>query len=250
MSEPHGARREGGCVLAGAGETRRLLLPPLADIPGLAHAFTTRGTDPELALAAAAGGRLPIVSLRQEHGREVRVVEDGDASPPDGHVPRGDALITRRRGVGLQVSVADCVPVLICDPVGGWLGAVHAGWRGTAAGVVTAAIRALVGRGARCRDLLVALGPAIGRCCFEVGPEVVDAFRRSGPTGAACVLDGPPARVDLIEANLRQAVHEGVPAERIGTAGLCTSCRTDILESHRRSRGAAGRTAALIAWRE
>jgi YfiH family protein len=212
------------------------------------HAFTTRGSDPHAVIAAAAGRPLPLFAMSQRHGREVHEVRWDGAPPVPAERPRGDALITRRRGIGLQVGVADCVPVLLCDPVGGFIGAAHAGWRGTVAGIVTAAIRALNRRGSRSTDLLVALGPSIGDCCFEVGEEVAAEFRRLYPTQASIVTDGPPARVDLIEANRRQALQEGVPAERIASSGLCTACRPDLLESHRRSRGAAGRMAGLIAW--
>jgi hypothetical protein len=247
----NGARaggREGLCLLVGTGNDRRLLQPLLAGVPGLVHAFTTRGTDPSRAFAAAAGRAMPLASLHQTHGRRIHAVEDRDALPAPGRIPVGDALISRRRGVGLLVSVADCVPALVCDPVSGWIGAVHAGWRGTVAGVLAGAIRALLERGARSADLLVALGPSIGRCCYSVGPEVAAAFRDSWPGAEDAVLAGDPAHVDLIEANRRQALHEGVAPERIAAAGLCTACRPDLLESHRRSRGSPGRTAAFIAW--
>jgi len=240
--------REGQCHVVGTGAIRRLMLPLFMEIPGLSHAFTARGSDPVRAIAAAAGRSLPVFALRQVHGRAVHAIEERDSPPPPGQSPKADALITRRRGVGLQVSVADCVPALICDPVRGWLGAVHAGWRGTVAGALKATIHALIGRGARSADLLVPLGPSIGRCCFEVGEEVVAAFRDSDPAGGTSIVDGRPARVDLIAANHRQAVQEGVPEDRIATSGLCTACRPDLLESHRRSNGAPGRTAAFIDW--
>ena len=249
MNQPPATDAAGRCRISGSGTTRRLALPLLTEVPGLIHAFTTRGSLTEEAIAEAAGRPLPLASVRQVHGTEVHAVEDTDALAVPGERPAGDALITRRRGVGLQVGVADCVPALLCDPVSGWIAAVHAGWRGTVAGAVTAAIRALARRGVRSADLRMALGPSIGLCCFEVGPEVADAFRRAGLPGLAEPADGRPARIDLPESNRWQALREGVPPERIAASGLCTACRPDLLESHRRSRGSPGRMAAVIAWR-
>jgi len=249
MNQPPAGDVAGRCRIAGSGTTRRLTLPLLAEVPGLIHAFTTRGSLVEEAIAEAAGRPLPLASVRQTHGTEVHTVGDHDALAAPGERPAGDALITRRRGVGLQVSVADCVPVLLCDPVSGWIAAVHAGWRGTVAGAVTSAIRALARRGVRSDDLRMVLGPSIGLCCFEVGEEVVEAFRRAGLPGTTPGVDGRPARIDLLESNRWQALREGVLPERIAASGLCTACRPDLLESHRRSRGRPGRMAAVIAWR-
>lgn len=240
---------EGGCRISGSGTTRRLTLPLLTEVTGLVHAFTTRGSLAEEAIAEAAGRPLPLASVRQVHGTEVHALEDTDALAVPGERPAGDALITRRRGVALQVSVADCVPVLLCDPVSGWIAAVHAGWRGTVAGAVTSAIRALARRGVRSADLRMALGPSIGPCCFEVGEEVLEAFRRAGLPGIKPASDGRPGRIDLPESNRWQALRQGVLPETIAASGLCTACRPDLLESYRRSRGSPGRMAAVIAWR-
>jgi copper oxidase (laccase) domain-containing protein len=104
--------------------------------------------------------------------------------------------------------------------------------------------------GSRPDDLRVALGPAIGRCCFEVGDEVVERLLNADPGAGSCILRAPGRRmrVDLIEANRRQALEFGVIAPRIQSTGLCTRCEPDRLESYRRSGPGAGRMAALIAW--
>src|SRR5262245_39230335 len=99
---------EGGCLIDGSGRTRRLTSPLLTEIPGLAHAFTARGAVPGEAIAEAAGRPLPIASLRQVHGAEVHALEDHAPIAAPGERPAGDALITRRRGVGLEVRIADC----------------------------------------------------------------------------------------------------------------------------------------------
>jgi YfiH family protein len=145
--------------------------------------------------------------------------------------------------------VADCVPILVADPVSGAIAAVHAGWRGTVAGVLAATLHALRSKGGRTADVRLAMGPSIGACCFEVGAEVVEAFRRTAPDPEPCIVGGPRPRLDLIEANRRQALALGVAPGNIGSAGLCTSCRPDLLASYRRSGGAPGRMAGIVAWR-
>jgi hypothetical protein len=202
---------------------------------------------------------MPLYTLRQAHGALVHLAPwdearrlsaraaggAGSAAPPE-----GDALVTRRPGIALGVWVADCAPILIADDRSGALAAVHAGWRGTAAGVLRAAIGVLRGTlGAHPSDLRVAIGPSIGPCCFEVGEEVVDALLRADAGAEACVLPGVKRRVDLVEANRRQALECGVAPQRIQAAGLCTFCRGDLLASYRRDRHSAGRMAAIIGWR-
>jgi purine-nucleoside/S-methyl-5'-thioadenosine phosphorylase / adenosine deaminase len=232
-------------VLLGDGPTRRLQTRLLTAVPGLTHAFTVKGSDAQAVLGETMGAHGGLRSLRQVHGANVRIVE------PDASSPRleGDALATREPHIPLAVWVADCPPILVCDPKSRALAAVHAGWRGTVAGILRAAIETLrQSFGARPADLLVAIGPSIGPCCFEVGDEVVEALLRADGGAATCVISGPRKRIDLIEANRRQALMSGVPAAQIRAAGLCTVCRTDLLPSYRRDREAAGRMAGIIAW--
>jgi polyphenol oxidase len=225
-------------------------LPILASIPGLAHGFTVKGSTPEAVLRAITGTEMPLRTLRQVHG--ARVVRAGSGQEPPGAADpvEGDALVTADPGLALGVSVADCVPVLVCDPRSRALAAVHAGWRGTVAGVVRAALGVLVqSHGARSRDLRVGIGPSIGPCCFHVGDEVVEALLDADPGAAPCVLGGTGSRrIDLVEANRRQLIEAGVPSGQIQATGLCTRCRDDLLESYRRSSGHAGRMAAIIGW--
>ena len=235
--------------LLGQGPARRLEMPLLASVAGLAHGFTVSGSDPAAVVREAVGRDLPLRTLKQVHGAAVRRAGGSDRAatlPP----PEGDALITAEAGLALGVWVADCVPILVCDPRTRALAAVHAGWRGTTARVLDAAVGALgAAFGSRPADLIVALGPAIGPCCFEVGDEVVERLLEADPGAAACVLGGRRRRIDLPSANRRQALAAGVRPERVAAAGLCTVCRADLLESYRRQRGAGGRMAGLIAWR-
>jgi len=235
--------------LVGDGPSRRLLLPLLETVPDLAHAFTVSGSDPAAVMAAMTSHPLPLFTLRQVHGAVVVAMDETRPALPASPAPPGDALVTARRGAALCVQVADCIPILMADPVSGLVAAVHAGWRGTVAGVLPATLRMFRARGGRTADVRMALGPSIGACCFEVGEEVVEAFRRSVPDAGSCILPGPRPRIDLIEANRRQALALGVGPENIGAAGLCTACRPDLLESYRRSGGASGRMAGVIAWR-
>jgi YfiH family protein len=239
----------GQARLGGIGPARHLTLLLLSGIPGLAHAFTVTGSDEEAVLEAVTGRRAPLFLLRQVHGRLVHRVEPDATPAPPGHRPAADALTTSRRDVALGVRVADCVPILLVDPVSGATAAVHAGWRGTVAGVLPAAIRDLAVLGAKTRDLRIGLGPSIGPCCFQVGDEVVAEFHRADPQASSSIMAGTPARIDLIHANRLQAIACGVREDRIAAAGLCTVCRGDLLESYRRSRGSPGRMSALIAWR-
>ena len=239
----------GQARLEGSGPTRRLTLPVLTEIPGLAHVYTVLGSDEDAVLAAVTKRRTSLFQLRQVHGALLHRVEAGESPASQEHRPSADALTTSRRDVALGVRVADCVPILLADPVSGVTGAVHAGWRGTVAGVLRAAIRDLCALGAMAEDIRVGLGPSIGPCCFEVGDEVVAALRRSDPQASRSILAGVPARIDLIDANRRQAIACGIREDHLAATGLCTVCRGDLLESFRRSRGAPGRMSALIAWR-
>jgi len=240
-------------TLRGSGPTRRIEVPILAAVPGLLHVFTVKGSDPRAAIAEAAGREVPLLTLRQVHGAKVRLV-DRSARAAAGGLPareEGDALIVSGPDVAAGVWVADCLPILICDERTRTVAAVHAGWRGTVAGVVGAAIATMRARcGANPSQLRLAMGPAIGPCCFEVGDEVVEPLVGAFPDAAACVVGGRRSRVDLAEANRRQARAAGVPDEAMQAAGLCTLCRPDLLESYRRERGAAGRMAGIIAWKE
>jgi YfiH family protein len=237
--------------LVGEGAVRRLLLPLLDPVPGLVHGFTVIGSDPDAVVASATGRPGPLATLRQVHGRVVRWVEPGDPLAVGDARPDGDAILTARHDVALGVATADCVPILLADERGRFIGAVHAGWRGTVASVLPAALDALRQRGADLERIRVGMGPCIGPCCFEVGDEVVKAIVRADPGGACAVTRSPGARakVDLALLNRRQALRAGVPEGNIAASSLCTVCRGDLLESYRRSGGRPGRMIAFVAWR-
>jgi YfiH family protein len=218
------------------------------------HLFTTRqlGLPSDAAWRAladalgAAGGR--IVWLNQVHGRDVVVV--GSHLPSE--TPRADALVSAAPDVALVVRAADCVPLLIADANTGAVAAVHAGWRGTCARVAPAAIDAMAREfGSRPADLVVAIGPAIAPCCYEVGSDVVDAFAAAGHE--RYLIDRwfltpreRTMRLDVPGANRDQLVLAGVREENIHACGLCTAMHLDVLTSYRAERERAGRIAAAI----
>jgi YfiH family protein len=156
--------------------------------------------------------------------------------------PRADALVSRRGGVRIGVKTADCVPVLLVDPVNRAVAAIHAGWRGSAANIVGAAIRQLTTKwGTRPENLRAAIGPSIGLCCYEVGPEVARQFETWLPELAS--LSGH-AHLDLPAVNEWQLREAGVTD--IWKSGECTFCMADRFFSFRRERERAGRMMSFI----
>jgi YfiH family protein len=199
-------------------------------------------------LARAAGA--PLFVATQVHGAAIARVRAGD-TPADLAGVRADGLCSDRADVALGVFVADCIPAVIADPRTGAFAAVHAGWRGTVAGVLPAAVRALGEHfGARPGDLRVALGPAIGPCCFEVGPEVVEAFEAGvpGARAAGVIVDaGGKPRIDLKLANRLLLERAGVAPEAIDAGEECTSSDRTRFYSFRRDRGETGQHLGFIA---
>jgi len=200
------------------------------------------------------GGEWSLAGCWQIHGADIRVVKDErEAQPPPyatGDDNRCDALISDRSNILLAVKTADCVPILIGDPRMGALAAVHAGWRGTVAAIASHSVKRMVREYAtRPADLRVAIGPAAGACCYEVGSEVIDAFKGRFPDSADLFK---PTRVghafiDLYKANRNQLVSLGVAEERIHTSPLCTMCRTDLFFSYRREKTIQGKVGRLMA---
>ncbi|MBZ5510342.1 MAG: peptidoglycan editing factor PgeF [Acidobacteriia bacterium] len=211
----------------------------------------------------------PMIRMRQVHSSVIHRVDELPAQPL-----QGDGLVTNRPGIVLAVRVADCLPVLMADPVRRAVGAFHAGWRGTLARVVEKGVGEFRRQfGSDPADMKAAIGPGIHRCCYEVSEELRDKFESqfeyvrdlfeevfsSDPVRRKYPLlfmnmrapgHGEPPRtphLDLVEANRRQLLAAGVRQENIWTSDLCTSCRTDLLFSHRREKGVTGRMVGAIA---
>lgn len=188
-------------------------------LPWLVHGFGTRR-----ARVAALFGNL--ATLRQVHSAACVA-----AAGRGGVLGEGDALLEDRPGSVVAVQTADCLPILLVDERHRAVAAVHAGWRGTVAGIAQRAVEAMGAQfGSLAGDLDAAIGPGIGACCYEVGPEVAAQFGLQGR-----------AHVDLAAANRRQLMDAGVTPERIYASNLCTMCRGEEFHSFRRDQEAAGR---------
>ncbi len=217
-------------------------VPSLAAIRGLVHGFERRDGAPSFAETReesrrrVAEGLAPLgrlLLLKQVHGASVV------RAPWDG-TPEADAGTASGTGLLLGIETADCLPVLVVDPRRRALAAAHAGWRGTAQGVAARAVEALLAEGSRAGDLVAALGPCIGPCCYEVGDDVRTAF---GASGDGLFRPGPAGRphFDLRQANARQLLAAGVRAGALAHVDECTRCRADLYHSYRRDGRGAGR---------
>ena len=235
------------------------------------HLFTTRqlelSSGHDVRRMGIAVGASAVEMAKQVHGRDVAVVRRGVQRP--NAAPEADALVSDDSAVAIAVRAADCVPLLMADRTRGVVAAVHAGWRGTAARVAVAALEALQREfGTHPREIVAAIGPSIGDCCYEVGPELVDAFAAAGherylidrwfatprdfgtaggtPLRGTFQRERPALRLDVAGANRDQLVLAGVNESDISLSGLCTAMHLDLLTSYRAERENAGRIAGVI----
>jgi len=223
--------------------------------------------------AALKASKMRVIAFRQIHSDIVQVVNSAN-SEPSGDALKGDALITNEPGLLLVVQTADCVPILLADKKRRAIAAIHAGWRGTLQRIAEKALgRMQMEFGTRPKDVIAALGPGIGQCCFEVGPEVVVEFAAKFPESSEWFkgpfdslargdndpnwlpwltmrppghqLPEPRAHLDLIAANRAILTNAGILPGNISSSGFCTACRTDLFFSYRRER-ITGRMMAAI----
>jgi YfiH family protein len=223
------------------------------DLPeNLVVAVSTRGAAPEEAssptsflarrFARSLGHPdLPLVRATQVHGSRVVVVTEAPQRGVVADAGECDAIVTRLSGVGLVVQTADCVPVLLAADDA--IGAVHAGWRGASAGVALRAVKAFLALGANRESARAWLGPAIGPCCYQVGPEVAGRFPPRSPRPA----NGDRFLFDLPGYGRWQLEETGVRPEEIMQPGGCTFCSGERYASYRRDGAKAGRMIALVA---
>jgi YfiH family protein len=278
-------------VLSESGALQVLQLAPLQKLPWLVHGFSTRlgGVSPldgqsvlnlsfmdwdskenvaknrRLFQSAVGANDLTLVAMKQIHSALIRLFPSPPAQPC-----KGDGSATNAPGVLLAVQTADCVPILLVDPKRRAVAGVHAGWRGTLARITQKAVgRMQFEFGSNPSDLLAAIGPSIGPCCYEVGAEFVSKFTaqfadaadyfdeaRSGeePNPLQWMNMMPPGHqpppknvhLDLRKANRSQLLAAGLPAQNIFTSDLCTSCRTDLLFSYRKEGTQSGRLLAVV----
>jgi YfiH family protein len=224
-----------------------------------------------LAEAVSGDAATPLVAARQFHSNVVHRATAADATRE--RPWKADGLLTDEPGLLLGIQTADCVPVLVADRKRRAVGAFHAGWRGTVKRIVETGVgRMRLEFGSRPEDLIAAIGPGVGACCYGVGEEVLsefesqfqyarELFREVNSTDAVrnkypmLFLTqrapghspiGPSLHLDLVEANRRQLLEAGLKARSIHVVGGCTSCQRELFFSHRASRGHAGRMMAVI----
>lgn len=205
----------------------------------------------------------------QVHGKEIEVVSrrqrGAGRDSREGALQAKDGFITNEPGVYLHALFADCVPLYFYDPVRKAVGLAHAGWKGTALGIARALPEAMsAAYGTKPRELKAAIGPSIGLCCYEVDEAVISRMDKViGQLGLTAAGDaageGSPLyvkktngkyRLNLQQINRQIMIKAGILPSNIEVSGLCTSCRTDLLYSHRKEGGSTGRMAAWIGLRE
>lgn len=252
------------------GGLKYLYFPQMEKLGWVVHAFTTRGSGvspfPAKALnlsyiegdseenvqlnrrrllQALGIGHGRLVTLRQLHTDRV-IVQGRETGREE---PAGDSLITDQPGLILAIQVADCAPILVVDRRKRAIGAVHAGWRGTAERIVEKTWQIMRANfGTKPADCLFAIGPTIERCCYQVGKEVVTLYQRYFPTWKEflALSSSEAGYLSLAKANVHQLLEIGVRPEQILSANLCTSCHRELFFSHRGEGGTTGRMMALV----
>jgi polyphenol oxidase len=187
----------------------------------------------------------------QVHGTNVHIVRKSDAgrgsSDRGSAVPDTDALITDEPDVLLVQYFADCVPLYFLDPETGAMGLAHAGWKGTVADIAGQTVSQMAAAyGTKPADLIAAVGPSIGGCCYEVDETVIRHVRPiAHPEGVLTTASEGRARLDLKELNRHFMIKAGILPSRIEMSRWCTGCRTDLFFSHRKENGSTGR---MMSW--
>jgi len=291
-------KKSAGWMLRRAGGLQVLEAPPFARLRWLVHGFSTRpgGASDNGALNlgftdwdsrervlenrgkffhSIGADKMRVVTLRQIHSDVVHLADSSKAATaPKVDAPKADALIGCEPGVLLVVQTADCVPILLADPRRRAVAAIHSGWRGTLRRIAAKTLgRMQLEFGTRPEDAIAALGPGIGRCCYEVGSDVAREFHAQFPA-ARDWFDGPfdalasgendpnwlpwltmrppghpppspRVHLDLIAANRAILADAGVPLRQISVSGFCTACRADLFFSYRRERTTSRLMAAI-----
>jgi YfiH family protein len=197
-----------------------------------------------------------LVTVRQVHGDDVIRVRAEDsgrgATPSSAPIAAGDAMVTADSGVVLMTLHADCLPILLCDPGIPAVAVVHAGWRGTVAGIAGTTVRAMGDLiGAEPKRLIAYLGPANRACCYEVGDDVADQWRCVDGAGEAAALGpcGSKWRFDVAAANRWALLAAGLSPSNIEVSAICTQCEEERWFSHRAQGATTGRFGAVIGLR-
>ncbi|MEI8355850.1 MAG: peptidoglycan editing factor PgeF [Deltaproteobacteria bacterium] len=201
-------------------------------------------------LARSFGATLEkFITVTQVHGEDILLIDEPNQDYSHFLKIECDAIVTNQPGVMIGVSVADCFPVLLLDPVKRVIAAVHAGWKGTAAGISRKGVETMVTMfGSDPRNILAAVGPGIGPCCYEVDSPVIAAFRKGETDQIAFAEDKGNGKwqLDLSEANSRQLLSAGIRMENLDQETHCVSCSKELFFSYRRDGGETGRQMGFI----
>ncbi len=187
-----------------------------------------------------------MTAAKQIHSADIRIITEAEAGCGINRIDEifeADGIVTNCKNIPLCVFYADCVPILLADPCAGVVAAVHSGWRGTVQRIAEKAIQKMCGEfGTLPGNIRAAIGPSIGKCCFETGGEVAEKF----DSQLVHVMPNGKYMVDLWEANRKILTESGVSDDNIDILGLCTICHSDILYSYRTHDEHTGRMGAFI----
>lgn len=225
-----------------------LSLPPFDSLN-----FDTRDTDPKenveenkAVVSRALGVDLKrLKTLNQVHGSSVLVLDEKNLKDPPQEV---DAVITRLKGVPVGILTADCLPILIHDPLKSAIGAVHAGWKGTVKRVASKTIDAMnEAFGSKPENLIAALGPYIGPCCYGIREDAAKEFDSVfADTTDFMLRQNGEIRIDIGLANVKELLEAGLKKSNISMAAACTSCNSGVFFSYRKDGGRTGRQLSFI----
>ena len=200
-------------------------------------------------LVEAGINRTEFVCGNQVHGKYVHIATALDLRPAygAGKVIEADGFVTNERNVPLSVFTADCVPLLLEDHVNGVIGAIHCGWRSTVSDIEKEAVSKMLSLGANVSYIHGAIGPAIDKCCFEVGPEVIDKIGMLVDNSSEFFTSrGEKYMLDLRGVVMERLMELGIPADNIELVGDCTFCHPEKYWSHRYTKGNRGSLACII----
>jgi YfiH family protein len=187
-----------------------------------------------------------FVTVSQIHGDRILIIDD---TVPVSHDPGYDGIITNKPGTAIGIKTADCVPIFLVDRVKHVIGTIHAGWKGTSLNIAGKTLRILLNKfGSKPEDIIAAIGPSIGPCCYEVDETVWTAMEKDPDRNFFFKESRKAERwmLDLPKANQRQILRAGISPENVTSAGICTSCHKDTFFSHRGDGGQTGRQLNFI----
>jgi YfiH family protein len=185
-----------------------------------------------------------FLAVNQVHGDAIFIIKPHGSYFSTRDELNYDAIVTSRADLAICIKTADCVPVFIVDKIKKVIAVVHAGWKGSALGISAKVIRLMQKQyGCLPQDILAAIGPSIGKCCYEVDQVTADTFRKQNNSDLFLQQGKKKDKwiLDLAEANRRQILEAGVQESNVDVAGCCTACNQDMFFSHRGSGGITGR---------